>query len=280
MTSDTAWLFSAEEIENSPSRADGVDAQSEGRTVARMADFLRDASRLLRLPMLTTAVAVKYWQRFYMLESLKRHNPWEVAGACLFLACKVQETHMRLREVIYATVKVRTRGSEDFPDGEEVRESHPHYFAEKEKLLIKERVLLRVLHFDLTVDHAYKHVWAMTKTFIPASHMQGKVTQVAWNFINDSLRTYMHVQYCEREIAASVFYLSANYCDVPLPDGRGRDAAGRRLISWHELFPVNLARVHSIGERMLDEYDPSMAKRAGADANGASGDGERHGYRS
>jgi len=112
MTSDTAWLFSAEEIENSPSRADGVDAQSEGRTVARMADFLRDASRLLRLPMLTTAVAVKYWQRFYMLESLKRHNPWEVAGACLFLACKVQETHMRLREVIYATVKVRTRGSE------------------------------------------------------------------------------------------------------------------------------------------------------------------------
>jgi len=169
---------------------------------------------------------------------------------------------------------------QDFPDGEEVRESHPHYFAEKEKLLIKERVLLRVLHFDLTVDHAYKHVWAMTKTFIPASHMQGKVTQVAWNFINDSLRTYMHVQYCEREIAASVFYLSANYCDVPLPDGRGRDAAGRRLIAWHELFPVNLARVHSIGERMLDEYDPSMAKRAGADANGARGDGERHGPRS
>lgn len=160
-----------------------------------------------------------------------------------------------------------------------MRESHPQYFAEKEKLLIKERILLRVLHFDLTVDHAYKHVWAMTKTFIPASHMQSKVTQVAWNFINDSLRTYMHVQYCETEIAAAVFYLSAKFCDVPLPDGRGRDAAGRRLIAWHELFSVNLERVEAIGARLLDEYDPAMTKRVIADANGVGGDGERHGYR-
>lgn len=111
MTSDSAWLFSAKEIANSPSRADGVEAISEARTVARIADILREASRLLRLPMLTTAVAIKYWQRFYMIESLKKHAPYDVAGACLFLACKVQETHKRLREVIYAIIKVKTKGS-------------------------------------------------------------------------------------------------------------------------------------------------------------------------
>lgn len=111
MSSDSAWLFSAEEIANSPSRADGVEAISEARTVARIADILREASRLLRLPMLTTAVAIKYWQRFYMIESLKKHAPYDVAGACLFLACKVQETHKRLREVIYAIIKVKTKGS-------------------------------------------------------------------------------------------------------------------------------------------------------------------------
>lgn len=180
---------------------------------------------------------------------------------------------------------------QDFPDGEDVRESHPNYFAEKEKLLIKERVLLRVLHFDLTVDHAYKHVWAMTKTFIPASHLQSKVTQVAWNFINDSLRTYMHVQYCEREIAAAVFHLSAGFCRVPLPDGKSRDASGRRLIAWSELFPVDLERVHVIGNRIMDEYDPSMARPASApdeNGRGVGGGGgaggawrgpERHVYR-
>eukprot|EP00170_Pyropia_yezoensis_P009772 contig_43828_g9810 len=80
MTSDSAWLFSAEEIANSPSRADGVEAISEARTIARIADILREASRLLRLPMLTTAVAIKYWQRFYMIESLKKHAPYDVAG--------------------------------------------------------------------------------------------------------------------------------------------------------------------------------------------------------
>lgn len=111
MSSDSAWLFSAEEIAHSPSRADGVEAISEARTVARIADILREASRLLRLPMLTTAVAIKYWQRFYMIESLKKHSPYDVAGACLFLACKVQETHKRLREVIYAIIKVKTKGS-------------------------------------------------------------------------------------------------------------------------------------------------------------------------
>jgi cyclin L len=267
---DDLWLFTAEELEMTPSRVAGVPAETERRIVARTAQFLQECCRELMIPQLTISVALKFFQRFFMLESMAEHKPPKVAAACLFLSCKVQETRMSLKEIIYWTVKVRTRNTRDYPDGQDISEESPGYYDEKSAILDKEREVLRVLNFDMTCDHPYKHLWTLNKSFLkPASGVGGlpderAVTQSAWNFINDSFRLYIHVRYDPRVIATATLFLAAKLHDFPLPDGTGRHPeTGKRLVAWHEYFGVNVADVEGICDQILDLYEGQGPARDG-----------------
>jgi cyclin L len=274
---EESWLFTAEEVEMTPSRVDGVSAQTEGRIIARTARFLQECCRELMIPQLTVSVALKFFQRFYMLESMAEHKPLQLAAACLFLSCKVQETRMSLKDIIYWTVKVRTRNTRDYPDGQDINEDSPGYYDEKTAILDKEREVLRVLNFDMTCDHPYKHLWTLNKYFLkpspPNSGLPDEraVTQSAWNFINDSFRLYVHVRYDPRVIATAALFLAAKLHNYPLPDGAGtHPETGERLLAWHEHFAVNVADIESICDDILNLYDG----QSGDASEGAKGDEE------
>lgn len=253
---DSPWLFTEAEVTETPSRLQDIPADVEARVLSKSAKFIQDCGRALRVPQLTISVAIKFFQRFFMLESMLAHKPPLVAAACLFLSCKVQETLKRLRDVIYWTVKMRTRNTQDYPDGMEVTDISPSYNDEKNNILDKEREVLRVLNFDLNVDHPYRHLWELTRSYLGTNNDQRLVTQAAWNFLNDSFRTYMHVRYDPREIATAAFFLSAKLHHIPLPDGTKYDPkTGKRLLAWHELFHSDVHRVETICNTMLDLYD-------------------------
>lgn len=267
---DNAWLFTAEEVAETPSRLSCVPADVEAKVVAKSAKFIQECGREILIPQLTISVAIKFFQRFYMLESMLVHSPPLVAAACLFLSCKVQETHKRLKDIIYWTVKVRTRNTPDFPDGMDLYEDSPGYYEEKTNILDKEREVLRVLNFDLTVDHPYKHLWTLTKSYLGTGELQKIVTQAAWNFLNDSFRTYMHVRYDAREIATAALFLSSKLHSYQLPDGTTRDpVTNKRVLAWHELFKVDLHRIEEICNTLLDMYQVEDEKAANAVGSGA-----------
>lgn len=253
---DNPWLFTSVEVEESPSRVMNVPSHVEAEVLAKTARFVYECGNELKVPQLTSSVAIKFFQRFFMLESMLVHSPPIVAAACLFLSCKVQETHKRLRDIIYWTVKVRTRRSKDFPDGMELRENSPGYYEEKSNILDKEREVLRVLNFDLTLDHPYRHVWTITKSFISSAQTQKALTQAAWNFLNDSFGTYLHVQYDPKEIATASIFLGARINGIELPDGTGKEPdTGNRIVAWYEWFDVDVNRIEDICNRLLDIYD-------------------------
>ena len=74
-----------------------------------------------------------------------------MATTCLFLASKVEETPKKLRDVIVETYKVQHTTHQG-------PESDQDLWKLKEQVLICERELLRVLGFDLSVEHAYRCV--------------------------------------------------------------------------------------------------------------------------
>lgn len=260
---ENPWLFTAEEVKETPSRLQDVPESVEKLVVAKSARFIQECGNELHVPQLTISVATKFFQRFFMLESMLVHKPPLVAAACLFLSCKVQETLKRLRDVIFWTVKVRTRHTEDYPDGMDMTESAPGYNDEKNNILDKEREVLRVLNFDLNVDHPYRHLWQLTRSYIGHGDIQKTVTQAAWNFVNDSFRTYMPVRFDPKEIATAAMFLSAKLHRFELPDGTKRDkATGKRLLAWHELFHVDLGRIEEICHLMLDMYDVQESSMA------------------
>ena len=74
-----------------------------------------------------------------------------MATTCLFLASKVEESPKKLRDVIVETYKVQHTTHQG-------PESDQDLCKLKDQVLICERELLRVLGFDLSVEHAYRCV--------------------------------------------------------------------------------------------------------------------------
>mmetsp|Transcript_15856 Transcript_15856/g.31821 ORF Transcript_15856/g.31821 Transcript_15856/m.31821 type:complete len:274 (-) Transcript_15856:404-1225(-) len=258
------WLFTDEEVEGSPSRLAGMSVEDEREAMEEMALYLFRCSRALRVPMLTGAVAIKFWQRVFMLESMKKLDRWDVAKACFFLACKTQETRATLGLVINVCVKEKTRGSVDFPEGEDVREGTERFFEEKEWILAAEREILRILNFDLYVPQPYTYATQLVRSFVREPAKQNMLLQAAYVFLNDSFRTYLHLQYDEKEIASTVVYLASRYVAVELSDGTQRDARGNRIIAWHELYRCDIDHVNRIGTIMLDLYEAQYVTKTQA----------------
>lgn len=104
-----------------------------------------------------TAACVLF-NRFFMRQSFAEHDRWMVATACLLAACKVEEQHRRVRDILALSVKARypgskTRGALPDPAG-------PDYAALRDKLTDMERRVLYTLEFDAAVELPYAHITA------------------------------------------------------------------------------------------------------------------------
>jgi hypothetical protein len=161
--------------------------------------------------------------------------------------------------------------------------------VEGEKLLAAERHLLHTLGFEFTVTHPYMSLNLAVKKIRALSASAGEpvqaaaraagaseeavaealaatpgvvgvestreIFQVAWNFINDSLRTTLSLQYDAKSIAAAVLYLAARFKKTRLPDVGSPEGA-----RWWDAvfgFPVSLGVCEEIGNQILDLYQQS-----------------------
>lgn len=122
----------------------------------------------------------------------------------------------------------------------------------KEQILVCERELLRVLGFDLSVEHAYRPLLAYIKSISGTRDL----AQIAWNFINDSLRTTICLQYAPRCLAAATVLMASNYLEAKLqkpcplpnhpPGGSGK---------WYTAFQVREETIHDIVRQIQAMYD-------------------------
>ncbi|CAI7805765.1 unnamed protein product [Closterium sp. NIES-54] len=204
------WYFSREHIEkHSPSRADGIDLRRETYLRRSYCTFLQDLGMRLRVPQITIATAIVFCHRFFMRQSHAKNDRYAIATVCMFLAGKVEETPRALREVVQKSLDAQARkdpaAAAKLPHKEE---------QQKELILVGEGLVLATLGFDLNVAHAYKPLVAAIKRFKVA---QQALAQVAWNFINDGLRTSLCLQVRAEQFAAGAISLAAKFLRVKLP---------------------------------------------------------------
>eukprot|EP00962_Isochrysis_galbana_P025622 scaffold7923_cov121-Isochrysis_galbana.AAC.2 len=104
-----------------------------------------------RRPQLPIATAMVFYHRFFAFKSYEEHDRFNIATTALFLACKVEETPRKLKDVVTEAYKAQYKGT-PVPETES-RE----LYERKEKVLISERILLQTLGFDLSIEHPYRH---------------------------------------------------------------------------------------------------------------------------
>lgn len=212
----------------------------------KASEFLQNTGMKLRLPQLTIATAVVYFQRFYVVHSLKKFDIFKMAATALFLAGKVEESPKKLRDVILTAWELDPRRT---PDEKEkgLSDASQEFFSFKDKVLDHERELLRTLSFNLAIDHPYKYLLQSVK----AVGGSKELAHFAWNFINDSLKTNLCLQYRPQIIGVAVLDLTSKAMKVKLPGPPEQERW------WYEEAPylVQPSEVEDVCDQLLALYE-------------------------
>ncbi|CAH9092962.1 unnamed protein product [Cuscuta epithymum] len=241
------WYLSRKEIdENSPSRHDGIDLKKENYLRISYSTFLQELGVALKVPQFTIATASVFCHRFFLRQSHAK-NDWRIISiACMFLAGKVEETPHLLRDVIVVAYKIiHAKNAEE---AQRVKQKEV-YQQKKELILQAEGVVLVTLDFDLIVRHPYKLLVQAIKKIKVA---QDALAQVAWNFVNDGLRTSICLQFQSHQIAAGAVFLAAKRLKLKIPSG-GENP-------WWQEFGVTIHQLEDYCKQMLELYERREAQ--------------------
>ncbi|XP_068645198.1 cyclin-T1-3-like [Aristolochia californica] len=262
----SSWYFSRKYIEeNSPSRRDGIDLKKETYFRKSYCTFLQDLGMRLKVPQVTIATAIVFCHRFFLYQSLAKNDRRTIATVCMFLAGKVEETPHPLKDVILVSYEIIHKKD---PAALQRIKQKEVYEQQKELILLGERLVLATLGFDLNVHHPYKPLVEAIKKFKVA---QNALAQVAWNFVNDGLRTSLCLQFKPHHIAAGAIFLAAKFLKVKLPSD------GEKV--WWQEFDVNPRQLEEVSNQMLELYEQNRATPPshshGSEVDG-SGDGANY----
>lgn len=250
------WYYSKKEIEEiSPSRSDGIDPKKEAYLRKSYCTFLQDLGMRLKVPQITIATAIMFCHRFYLRQSHAKNDRRTIATACMFLAGKVEETPRPLKDVIHVSYEIINKKD---PEAIQRIKQKEIYEQQKELLLFGERIVLATLGFDLNVNHPYKPLVEAIKKFGVA---QNALAQVAWNFINDGLRTSLCLQFQPQHVSAGAIFLAAKFLKVKLPSD------GERV--WWQEFDVTPRQLEEVSNQMLELYEQNRVQAG--DVQGSSG---------
>ncbi|KAL0360624.1 UNVERIFIED_CONTAM: Cyclin-T1-4 [Sesamum radiatum] len=250
------WYFTKEEIEErSPSRKAGIRLEHESHLRQLYCSYLQELGMELKVPQVTIATAIMLCHRFYMHQSHTK-NHWQilatpslilvmsvdpifqaVANASMFLACKAEDTPRWLKDLTVMAYKLMYRWD---PSAQEKIRQREVYEKQKQLILLAEQLILVTVAFDLNIEHPYKPLVAALKKL---EISQKEVVKVAWNFVNDWLRTTLCLQYKPHYIAAGSVFLAAKLHKVKLPTANGK--------AWWMQFDVSPKQLEEVIQHML-----------------------------
>ncbi|CAN6241890.1 unnamed protein product [Urochloa humidicola] len=207
---DTFYLTD-EQLQDSPSRKDGIDEATE--TVLRVygCDLIQESGILLRLPQAVMATAQVLFHRFYCKKSFVRFSAKRVAASCVWLAGKLEESRRESKHIIFVLHRMECR-RENLPI-EYLDVSSQKYSELMHDLMRTERHLLKEMGFICHVEHPHKFIPNYLVTLEAPD-----LIQEAWNLANDSLRTTLCVRFKSEVIACGVVYAASRRRGISLPE--------------------------------------------------------------
>uniref|UniRef100_A0A3Q0SN74 Cyclin T2b n=1 Tax=Amphilophus citrinellus TaxID=61819 RepID=A0A3Q0SN74_AMPCI len=148
----TKWLFTREQLENTPSRRCGIEPDRELSYRQQAANLIQEIGQRLNVSQLIINTAIVYMHRFYMIHSFTKFHRNMISQTTLFLAAKVEEQPRKLEHVIkiaHAWINPQ----------EPALDTKSNAFQQQaQELVALETIVLQTLGFEITVDHPHTDV--------------------------------------------------------------------------------------------------------------------------
>ncbi|XP_073962519.1 cyclin-L2 [Choristoneura fumiferana] len=226
-------------FKETPSQADGLDIETETDLRILGCELIQTAGILLKMPQVAMATGQIYLQRFYYSKSFVRYPMETMAMGSIYLASKVEEKPCRIRDVINVFHHIKqVRGQKNISP----LIVDQNYIELKNQVIKAERRILKELGFCVHVKHPHKLIVVYLQLLQYEKNRQ--LMQMAWNYMNDALRTDVFMRYTPETIACACIYLTARKISLPLPNNP----------HWFLLFKVPEEDIREVCARILQLY--------------------------
>ncbi|XP_041637576.1 cyclin-T2b [Cheilinus undulatus] len=204
----TKWLFSREQLENTPSRRCGIEADRELSYRQQAANLIQDIGQRLNVSQLIINTAIVYMHRFYMIHSFTKFHRNIISQTTLFLAAKVEEQPRKLEHVIkiaHACINPQ----------EPALDTKSNAFQQQaQELVALETIVLQTLGFEITVDHPHTDVVRCSQ-LVRASK---DLAQTSYFMATNSLHlTTFCLQYRPTVVACVCIHLACKWSNWEIP---------------------------------------------------------------
>lgn len=207
-------LATADQLEACPSRKDGIPLDLILDLRCYGAQFIHRLGQLLSCPQRVTGTAQVLFQRFWFVTSFRDFSCLQVAAATIYLAAKLEEWTVRVREIVncwdfliqrdrWAARKTRNSGqgcswiASEQQQEDKVEENdatkdfryRPHsyqsdtFFDFKSSLVVHEMQLLKRLGFQMQVQLPYSAL--VNYLNILGVGKDPEIVQRCWSFCSD-----------------------------------------------------------------------------------------------
>ncbi|KAK3885304.1 hypothetical protein Pcinc_010469 [Petrolisthes cinctipes] len=177
----------------------------------------------LKASVLTIATAATYYHKFFKVATLEDYDPYLIGSTCLYLASKVEDDDIKIRDIINVGVNCVRRNDPPL--------SLDPYFSMRDSLIQAELLLMRILGFKLKVDLPHKYLlfylqslreWVGHEVFRTLP-----LAQTSWTMMQDVFHSSIILNHSPQAIATAVINSVLQIYGVIVP---GDDEVAER--SW------------------------------------------------
>ncbi|XP_019610729.1 cyclin-Q isoform X2 [Rhinolophus sinicus] len=186
----------------------------EARVHFRVTRFIMEAGVKLGMQSIPIATACTIYHKFFCEINVDAYDPYLVAMSSLYLAGKVEEQHLRTRDIINVSNRY-------FHPGSEPLELDSHFWALRDSIVQCELLVLRVLRFQVSFQHPHKyllHYLISLKNWLNRySWQRTPISITAWALLRDSYHGGLCLRFRAQHIAAAVLHLALQVYGVEVP---------------------------------------------------------------
>ena len=224
-------VISLDMLRSTVSQEAGFTSLEEHSTRIHACILVRNCCTLLKLPQNTSATAQTLLQRFYFVVSIGTIPLFDLVAAAVYLASKLEETHVRLKDLILAM-------DQQCIPRQNVRFGTEDYFDFRHGIIQAEISILAKLAFNVHVESPHGYLL----NYISSLNLDTQFAQNALEYLNDSFATIVHCLYQPFIIACGIIYLTCSELNHALP------------VKWFKVFDAEEEDLEIIAKLVLQLY--------------------------
>lgn len=205
----------------------------EARAHFRVTRFIMEAGVKLGMQSIPIATACTIYHKFFCEINLDAYDLYLVAMSSLYLAGKVEEQHLRTRDIINVSHRYFNPGSEPL-------ELDSRFWELRDSIVQCELLMLRVLRFQVSFQHPHKyllHYLISLKNWLNRySWQRTPISVTAWALLRDSYHGGLCLRFQAQHLAVAVLYLALQVYGVEVP------AEGEAEKPWWQVFSDDLTK--------------------------------------